>query len=65
MIKNIWPESSVDTLRRYEQASKQVKSGIRIPLLSWSHHVVVSPLATDEQAEWSQRVRILFTGKSE
>ena len=41
-----------ETLRKCEQVSRFVPHGNRFPMLTWTHHLVVSPLAIDAQRKW-------------
>lgn len=53
-VQQVWDED-VEILRKYEYVSRAIKSGIRIPLLSWSHHREVANVAQDKQRYWLER----------
>jgi len=41
-----------ESIRHYKWVAESVKSGIRIPLLSFGHHEIVAPLTPELQQEW-------------
>lgn len=45
----LFPQYEKETLRRHKQVAKLIKSGIRIPDLSFNHHQLVAPYSEEEQ----------------
>jgi len=53
-IQKVWGDE-YEVLRKYEYVSRSVKSGIRIPLLSWSHHRIIADVQPDKQRQWLEQ----------
>jgi DNA modification methylase len=53
-VQQVWG-NDLDSLRKYEYTARNVKSGNRFPLLSWTHHLSVADLPSDKQRQWLER----------
>lgn len=57
-VEQVWSNDDIEALRKYEWVSRSIKSGTRVPLLSWSHHRVVADMPQDKQHYWLEQALI-------
>jgi DNA modification methylase len=55
VVQQVWGDMDLEVLRKYEWVSSSIKSGTRVPHLSWTHHRTVADLPQDKQRFWLEQ----------